>query len=96
MKPLSVGIVLAASIACGAAYGQETQSYSYDVYGRLIGVVRAARTRTYVLDNAGSRQQRTTTSPPSPTRSASSSLNDVDVRARSPEADPPVARVSNR
>jgi len=92
MKLPSIGIVLAASVACGAAYGQETQSYTYDVHGRLVGVVRADRTTTYVLDNAGNRQQRVTTSSSSPAKSAASSLNDVGVDARNPEADSPVAR----
>lgn len=47
------------------AGAQETQDYSYDVHGRLVGVVRAAgtttRTTSYTLDKADNRSQHTTT-----------------------------------
>jgi YD repeat-containing protein len=48
-----------------AAMAQETQTYTYDVHGRLTRVARAVgtttRTTNYTLDNADGRTQRATT-----------------------------------
>jgi len=48
-----------------AAMAQETQTYTYDVHGRLTRVARAVgtttRTTNYALDNADGRTQRATT-----------------------------------
>lgn len=56
---------LAAGVLCaGQALAQETQTYNYDVHGRLTGVTRTAgaavRSTTYSLDNANNRTQRAT------------------------------------
>lgn len=49
----------------GPALAQETQTFTYDVHGRLTTVVRTSgattRTTTYALDNADNRSQRATT-----------------------------------
>lgn len=54
--------VLAATAASASA--QQTQTYAYDVHGRLTGVTRttgsASQTTTYVLDKADNRTSRAT------------------------------------
>jgi len=54
--------VLAATAASASA--QQTQTYAYDVHGRLTGVTRttgsANQTTTYVLDKADNRTSRAT------------------------------------
>lgn len=60
---LAAGAAVLASVA--AAHAQETQTYSYDVHGRLTSVARTVggttRTTAYVLDDADNRTTRTTT-----------------------------------
>jgi hypothetical protein len=56
----------AASLCCSApALAQESQTFTYDVHGRLTAVVRTSgatiRTTNYALDQADNRTQRATT-----------------------------------
>lgn len=57
--------VVAASGVYGSVEAQETQTYAYDVHGRLVSVSRATgalgSVTTYALDNADNRTARTTT-----------------------------------
>ena len=61
---LAAAAVLAPS-AAAVAHAQETQTYSYDVHGRLTSVARTmggtTRTTVYVLDDADNRTSRATT-----------------------------------
>lgn len=61
MRTVLFGAAAATCIA-GAASAQETQTYAYDVHGRLTAVTRTtgatARTTTYTLDNADNRTSR--------------------------------------
>jgi YD repeat-containing protein len=60
----AVGAGLFVVLAAGATSAQQTQTYTYDVHGRLTGVTRTtgpmSQTTTYVLDKADNRTSRTT------------------------------------
>ncbi|MNH76562.1 RHS Repeat protein [compost metagenome] len=53
--------ILSLAISAGMAAAQETQTYAYDVHGRLVSVERSAGgpTTSYVYDGASNRTQRT-------------------------------------
>lgn len=61
----AVGAAVLLAAVAGSAAAQETQTYAYDVHGRLVSVARttatSGNTTTYVLDNADNRSARTTT-----------------------------------
>lgn len=62
------GAALFLAAVAGATTAQQTQTYGYDVHGRLISVERTAdsrQTSTYVLDKASNRTGRTVTAPAS-------------------------------
>ena len=65
------GLLLLAYLVGGAstAQAQQTQTYSYDVHGRLITVTRTSgstsQITTYSLDSADNRTGRTTSAPTS-------------------------------
>lgn len=64
-----IGLVGAASLAlvAPAAWAQQTQTFAYDVHGRLTGVTRttgaSSQTTTYGLDNADNRTSRVVSAP---------------------------------
>jgi YD repeat-containing protein len=66
MRGLSVLACLLGSAS--TAQAQQTQTYSYDVHGRLITVARttgsSSQTTTYSLDSADNRTGRTTSVAP--------------------------------
>lgn len=65
---IALGAAVLAAAATSAS-AQQTQTYAYDVHGRLTGVTRttgsASQTTTYVLDKADNRTSRAVSAPAS-------------------------------
>ncbi|WP_428153826.1 hypothetical protein [Brevundimonas sp.] len=78
-----LGVVAVATVAASGAAAQETQTYGYDVHGRLIEVGRstggANQSTAYQFDGADNRVQRNTTS-----ASARSALQPSRTREAAP------------
>lgn len=95
---MKLSLICASGFWCllsSTAAAQETQTYSYDVHGRLTDVQRTSgsstRTTTYALDNADNRTQRATSLAAGRAMLDSAPSNDakLQVNAARPEADAP-------
>ena len=72
------------------ASAQQTQTYAYDVHGRLTGVTRTtgstSQTTTYVLDKADNRTSRAVSAPASGLMSSPQDTEQSQARAEAQEA----------
>lgn len=77
---ISVAALVALATCASEAFAQETQSYTYDVHGRLTAVTRTtastAQTTTYGLDDADNRTSR------------SVAASSISASTQAPSADP--------
>lgn len=87
-----IALVGAAVLAAAAtsASAQQTQTYAYDVHGRLTGVTRttgsASQTTTYVLDKADNRTSRAVSAPASGLMSSPQDTEQSQAPAEAQEA----------
>lgn len=91
--PVTIVLVLATPALAAA----ETQTYRYDVHGRLVAVTRATtaatRTTTYGLDDANNRTVRTTATGSLAAGELASALADMAQEVESPSpCDPASSR----
>ena len=66
---IALGVAAVLAVIATSASAQQTQTYAYDVHGRLTGVTRmtgsSSQTTTYVLDKADNRTSRAVSAPTS-------------------------------